>query len=152
MEYENNAGRSRDLLKQIIGFKPFTKAQLGKIVRMDEVALVCDVQLIDNQDIIYYDVRLLPSNNSTNVIFPKLDSLCIFSEFEGGFYVSQITEVDSFYQATGVESILDIMLDFIKAIKEIKLLTSQGPTMSNGVINISDFLDIENRLKSFYKK
>jgi hypothetical protein len=147
----STAGTTKELLKRIIGANT-DNSRLCKVKSVDDTNFTCVVTFLENEEIEIFDVRLSVSDKGTNVIIPEQNSTVIISPFAGGYYVSMFSEIKQVYSATKDESILDLMLDFIKAIKAIQLLTNQGPTISNGVINLTDFIDLETRLKKFYLK
>lgn len=123
------------------------------IKSVDKDAFTCVVSPIDNSELEFNDIKLSVNDSSTNCIFPSVNSTVIVSFLDANSgYVSLFSEIDQYYQATSVESISAIIIDFITAIKNIQLTHPYGPTTPNGVINITDFEDIENRIKKFYLK
>ena len=143
---------NRDLINQIVNTKEIYSKRC-KVESIDKNKLSCSVSYIENPNIKMNNVRLSPNTDSTFTLIPKIGTTVIVSFLADNVsFVSQHNEVEGYYFATNTESILDIMLDFIKAIKAIQLLHPQGSTVQNGVINIQDFLDIENRLRKFYIK
>lgn len=145
-------GKTLKLLKDLTR-QDILSCRICKVIDIDSTAFTCTVSPIDSPDISVSDIKLSPNKLGQFVAFPKVDSLVIVSFFDkASGYISMFSEVEKYYQATQTESILDIMNDFITAIKNIQLLHPQGATSPNGVINIADFIDIENRLKNFYLK
>jgi hypothetical protein len=148
-----DAGKTRDLLRQIVlGNNTENGSLLCKVVSVDDSKFTCVVSKVDNEEIQIENVLLSVNDTCLNVLIPTVDSKVIISPFQGGYYVAMFSEIKQVYSATIDESILDIMKDFITAIKAIQLLHPQGSTVANGVINVNDFIDIENRLKKFYLK
>lgn len=144
-------GYNQELLRKIVLTQDFGY-RLCTIKSVDETELTCTVQLLDNQEIEIEDVRLYVTSQSLNISIPETGATGICYKVNGKYFVKDWDKVKKYYQATEDESILEIMLDFIAAIKKIQLTHPQGPTNPNGVINVADFLALEERLKIFYLK
>jgi hypothetical protein len=151
-------GTNRELLRQIVlGSNIADKLNnnggiLCSVVSVDSDKFTCKVKKIDNPDIEFEDVKLSVNDKGMNVIIPEIDSIVIISPFQGSYFISMFSEIKQYYQATNDESILEILNDLLDAIIAIQLLHPQGSTVANGVINISSFQDVKQRLQKFYLK
>lgn len=146
-----DTGRTLEILKKLTN-QDITNGRLCKVNSVDKDALTIECSPLDNPDISFYDVRLSVTDAGTNVMIPKLGSTVIIEDFKGGYYVSMFSEIEKYYQATDVESVLDLMSDFIDYIINIQVSTPQGPSTPQGVINVVDFQKLKQRFKNFYLK
>lgn len=63
----------------------------------------------------------------------------VFKQNSNGFKISK-NEID----------FIDVMLDFIKAVKQLKVICSSEGTPSVNVVNVLDFVAVENKLKKIF--
>ena len=143
---------NRDLINQIVNTKEIYSKRC-KVESVDKNKFSCTVSYIENPSIKMNNVRLSPDTDSTFIQFPKVGTTVIVSFLADNVgFVTQTNEVEGYYMATSEKSFLDLILKFIDAIKAIQLLHPQGSTVANGVINIQDFIELENDFKKFFIK
>jgi hypothetical protein len=99
------------------------------------------------------NVRLRPitGTNKGFLQVPKVGSIVLAVRVEDteDFTVISCSEIDKIQVLAAEESIAEIVSDFISAIKKMKFTTNTGSTIN--LINIQEFIDIENRIKTFLK-
>ncbi|WP_289665575.1 hypothetical protein [Flavobacterium panacagri] len=119
----------------------------------------------------YFDVQLASIINESNqkfYLFPKEKSSVIVSPINEDLhrlYVEAYSEIESLSLAIDKvefqidkegfllkkenENLKKLMADLIKAIKNLKFTTNNGPTIN--LINIADFTALEDRFNQFLK-
>jgi hypothetical protein len=120
----------------------------------------------------YTDVQLASVINEDNqgfYLFPKKDSSVIVSPINEDLhrlYVETYSEIESVQVAIDKvefqmdkdgfllkkenENLKKLMADLLKAIKAMKFTTNNGPTIN--LVNLNDFIDLENRFNQFLKE
>ena len=137
-----------------------------KVLEVNESEKTVDVKPIDDSAEIF-DVRLQAESDTNGlVIYPKVDSMVLVvfinknsaavvntSEIEKLDLVIEGVELqidkDGFLLKKENETLKKLMADLIKAIKALKFTTNNGPTIN--LINIADFIALENRFNQFLK-
>lgn len=139
-------------LKQVIGNQEVW-AKYGIIKSVDKDKQTCEVYQSDNKEIIYTNVKLGTTAESNYIAYPKVGSNCIINFIsDTQAYIACLSEVEGYYISNADNSFLDIMVDFITAIKNMTILTNQGASLNNGIINIADFQAVEDKLKNLFLK
>ena len=141
-------------------------AKVCKVLEVNESEKTVDVKPIDDSAEIF-DVRLQAESDTNGlVIYPKVDSMVLVvfinknsaavvntSEIEKLDLVIEGVELqidkDGFLLKKENETLKKLMADLIKAIKALKFTTNNGPTIN--LINIADFIALENRFNQFLK-
>lgn len=148
----SNVGTVEKLMKQIIG-EQMLFAKIVVITEVDKDTLECVCHEIGDVGEIFENVRICADKSANFVAYPKIGSIAVINwldEVTG--YISQISEIEGYYIANDDNSFLDIMVDFITAIKNMTILTNQGASLNNGIINVADFQAVEDKLKNLFLK
>jgi hypothetical protein len=142
-------------------------SNIAKVKSVNQQKAICVLEDEDGQEI--FDVRLRPVLNGKKSFLqiPKVGTyvLAIRIEDDEDWMVIACDEVDKVIWYVGRatfqmddtgfllkkenETLKLLMIDFIDAIKSMSFSTNVGPTIS--LINISQFISIENRFKNFLK-
>lgn len=141
---------------------------IASIVSVDKVNGTC---VISDGKLQYIDVQLASIVNDSNqkfYLFPKDKSWVIVSPINedlNRLYVEVYSEIESlslvidkvqfqvdkdgFLFKKENENLKKLMADLIKAIKDLKFTTNNGPTIQ--LINLADFTALEDRFNQFLK-
>jgi hypothetical protein len=151
----------RQLKKRAVDTFPAT------VLSVDKLEGTCKVT---DGELEYTDVQLSSVIDVTKkfFLFPKVGSSVLVSPINEDLhrlYVEAYSEIESLelgidqvvfkIDADGFllkkqnETLKKLMADLIAAIKALKFTTNNGPTIN--LINIADFIDIENRFNQFLK-
>ena len=139
-----------------------------KVLSVDKSAGTCKVT---DDELEYTDVRLsavIDGNDKKFYLFPKVGSSVLVSPINEdlkNLYVEAYSEIDGLdLKIDGVhfnidkdgfllkkenETLKKLMADLITAIKAMKFTTNNGPTIN--LVNIADFIALENRFNQFLK-
>lgn len=139
-----------------------------KVLSVDKSAGTCKVT---DDELEYTDVRLsavIDGNDKKFYLFPKVGSSVLVSPINEdlkNLYVEAYSEIDGLdLKIDGVhfnidkdgfllkkenETLKKLMADLITAIKAMKFTTNNGPTIN--LVNITDFVALENRFNQFLK-
>lgn len=141
-------------------------AKVCEVLEIDQDEKTINVKPVDDTAEIY-NVRLQAESETGGlVLFPKVGSMVLVvfinknnaavvntSEVEKLSLVIESCsfEVDNsgFLLKKENETLKKLMADLIKAIKALKFTTNNGPTIN--LINIADFIALENRFNQFLK-
>ncbi|WP_395075406.1 hypothetical protein [Flavobacterium sp.] len=141
---------------------------IAKVVSVDKAKGTCTVNA-DGLD--YFGVQLsavVDDNQNNFYLFPKVKSWVLVSPINediNRLYVESNSEIESlelviktvkfqidkdgFLLKKENETLKALMVDLIDAIKVMSFATNVGPTIS--LINLPQFISIENRFKNFLK-
>ena len=144
-ELENN-------LRRIIGNqKIFSKIAVVDFIDKDK--LECTVFLEEDEDSIFFNVKLSPNKDGGFITYPKMGSTVIISFLDDyTCYISQMSEIEGYYISNSENSFLDLMNDLFTAIKNIQLTHPYGPTTPQGVINQPQFDALQDKFKNLFLK
>lgn len=139
-----------------------------KVLSVDKSAGTCKVT---DDELEYTDVRLsavIDGNDKKFYLFPKVGSSVLVSPINEdlkNLYVEAYSEIDGldlkiedvhfnidkdgFLLKKENETLKKLMADLITAIKAMKFTTNNGPTIN--LVNIADFIALENRFNQFLK-
>ena len=139
-----------------------------KVLSVDKSAGTCKVT---DDELEYTDVRLsavIDGNDKKFYLFPKVGSSVLVSPINEdlkNLYLKAYSEIDGLdLKIDGVhfnidkdgfllkkenETLKKLMADLITAIKAMKFTTNNGPTIN--LVNIADFIALENRFNQFLK-
>lgn len=139
-------------LRSIVKNDDEVYAIAGNVLKVDKEANTCDVDPLDDSAHLL-GIDLKADDGGGMVLYPKEGSLVyvIMTSQSTGF-VGMFSELDMVTMQAGGEDFGLIMLDIMKYIKSIQLLTSQGPTTGMVPVSIQNFVEIENRVKKFFKQ
>lgn len=140
------------MLQQIVGDQRIY-AKYGQVVKVDKDANTCEVADNGNNIIIYTNVKLGTNEKSNFIQYPKVGSNVVInfiSDYQA--YVAIYSEIEGYYIGNQDNSFLDVMVEFITAIKNMTILTNQGASLNNGIINVADFQAVEDKLKNLFTK
>lgn len=120
----------------------------------------------------HYDVRLsaiIDEKKQKFYVFPKRGSTVLVTPIDADYnmqFVSAVAEAEELFFCAGntefrinqegfllkkeQETLKQLMLDLISAIKAMKFTTNMGPTIK--LINEAQFTAVENRFKQFLKE
>ncbi|WP_312148826.1 hypothetical protein [Empedobacter sp.] len=140
----------------------------AKVESVDKAKGVC---VINDGSLEYTDVRLssiIDENQNKIYLFPKEGSSVLVSKINNdihALYIEAYSEIEEFYLKIddsefnvdqsgilikkGEENLQLLMLDLIKAIKQMKFTTNTGSTIK--LVNILDFENLEPRFKHLLK-
>jgi hypothetical protein len=126
----------------------------GKVLSVDKPKVLCKVQSIENEELVFEDVRLRAIDDAQDkgfVLFPKVGSTVLIGQIKNtsAYYVAMYSEIDKVKWATDAENLKDLLADLLTAIKAITVTTGVGP--SGTPINVASFVAIENRLNNFFE-
>ncbi len=141
---------------------------IAHVISVDKEKGTCK---ISDGKLEYIDVQLASIINESNqkfYLFPKEDSSVIVSPINEDLhrlYVEAYSEIESlslvidkvqfqvdkdgFLLKKENENLKKLMADLIKAIKNLKFTTNNGPTIN--LINLADFTALEDRFNQFLK-
>jgi hypothetical protein len=147
-----NAGTIERVLQQIVGDQRI----FGKIVTIESVDKEfneCDVSLVEDSMVKYFNVKLTPDSKSTFIAYPKIGSLAImnFIDFDT-CYLCQVSEIEGYYIGNQDNSFLDLMNDLFTAISNIQVQTNYGPSLPKSILNQSEFDVIQDKFKNLFLK
>lgn len=163
MENEPNIS---GVIKKISKSSDEVYAKVCEVLEVNTQETTVDVKPIDGTAEIF-DVRLQAESETGGlVLIPKVGSMVLVvflnknnaavvntSEIEKFSLVIEpcTLEVDSegFLLKKENETLKKLMADLLKAIKEMNFTTNNGPTIN--LINIADFIALENRFNQFLK-
>lgn len=140
----------------------------AKVVSVDKTAGTC---VVSNGEIEFTDVQLSATaeeNSKRFFLFPKVESFVLVSPINEDLhrlYVEFFSEIEDFdlkienvrmqIDNNGFllkkqnETLKKLMQDLITAIKNMKFQTNTGVTIQ--LLNLADFISIENRFNNFLK-
>ncbi|MGV0830332.1 hypothetical protein ACTS9C_16015 [Empedobacter brevis] len=140
----------------------------AKVESVDKAKGVC---VINDGSLEYTDVRLssiIDENQNKIYLFPKEGSSVLVSKINNdihALYIEAYSEIEEYYLKIddsefnvdqsgilikkGEENLQLLMLDLIKAIKQMKFTTNTGSTIK--LVNILDFENLEPRFKQLLK-
>ncbi|MGL5234062.1 MAG: hypothetical protein ACRC8Z_04810 [Empedobacter falsenii] len=140
----------------------------AKVESVDKAKGVC---VINDGSLEYTDVRLssiIDENQNKIYLFPKVGSSVLVSKINNdihALYIEAYSEIEEYYLKIddsefnvdqsgilikkGEENLQLLMLDLIKAIKQMKFTTNTGSTIK--LVNILDFEKLEPRFKQLLK-
>lgn len=140
----------------------------AKVESVDKAKGVC---VINDGSLEYTDVRLssiIDENQNKIYLFPKVGSSVLVSKINNdihALYIEAYSEIEEYYLKIddsefnvdqsgilikkGDENLQLLMLDLIKAIKQMKFTTNTGSTIK--LVNILDFENLEPRFKHLLK-
>ena len=147
-----NEGSIERILQQIVGNqKVFSKLAIVDVVDKDYND--CDVHLVDNEDIKYFNVKFNANDLAQFVAYPKIGSTVIISFLDDDTcFISQLSEIEGYYISNEDNSFLDLMNDLFTAISNIQLQHPYGPTTPMSVINQTEFDAVQDKFKNLFLK
>jgi hypothetical protein len=158
----------RERLKRLAGDFGPAASMLGEVVSVDEAEGVC---VINDGDIDVYDVRLRPviTANQGVTLFPAVGSfvLAIRIEQSDEWLLIAAEKIDKCRVVVGnIEAELDgekvllkkgsddakkLLNDFIDAVKNLKLMTNTGVTISLTAASLTTLTEIDERINELFK-
>lgn len=147
-----SAGSLEKMMKQIVG----NQKVFGKLVvvtQVDKDYLDCTCHELGDETEIFENVRLNPDKLANFVIYPKIGSICLIDWLdETTGYICQVSEVEGYYIGNTDNSLLTVLLELTTAIKNMTIMTNQGASVKNGIINVADFQAVDDKLKNLFLK
>lgn len=149
----NSVGRSHEYLRQLTR-QDILECKLCTVLTIDLSTYTVSVCPIDNPDLTYYDIFLSPAMSTANfLIIPTINSTVIVSFISNNAgYISMYSSIDQYVISNSSDTLGAILTNLIDTILQITLLTDQGPTLTDGVINQDAFIDLQTRLKKLFLK
>lgn len=143
---------------------------VGRVVAVDKNKRTCTVQPLEEEEATIYNVRLQASMNSSNglLCFPAPDSFVVVTFLsEDSAYVALFSEVESvelvveskkidfdkdgFLLQSSQGSLLSAWQDLLSILKEFKLFTNMGATISITPDVLGKIQVLENKIQSLLK-
>ena len=123
---------------------------LGTVIAVDKDENTCEVEPFD-EDTNYVGVSLMTISAKGLVVYPLVGSTVIIQQLDkDNAYVAQYGEIEAYAMETQDDSLLEILLEFVNQMGNLKVTTPNGP--STTVINKTLIDDIGIRLRAFFQK
>jgi hypothetical protein len=142
----------RDTLKKTLSKD--SSAVMGEVVSVDMEKVLCEVKILENEDLIFSEVRLRAIDDEQDkgfVLFPKVGSQVLMAKIKDtdAYYIAMMSEIKKVSFQSNEEDLKAILADLLTAIKTLTVPTGVGP--SGTPINVLDFQNIELRINKFFK-